>query len=66
MSTTNEKLEAYNEAVAICEKYINYKGDKRSVLYKRLQHSVIDCFMNRMSSFGRQLGLPTYTEKFFW
>ena len=65
MKATNEKLEAYNEAVTICERFINYKGDKRRLAYKNLERSVVELFVGRMNSFGKQLGLPTYTEKFF-
>ena len=65
METKEEKLKAYNEAKEICSKYLNYKGDKRTVIYKRLSHTVIDCYMGRMNSFGKLLGLPSYTEYFF-
>ena len=59
------KLEAYNEAKEICLKCFNYKGDKRTVVYKRLSHIVVDCYMWRMNSFGKELGLPNYNEYFF-
>lgn len=65
MATTSEKIEAYNEAKKICSQYKNYTGDKRSVAYKRLQHLVIDCFMNRMNNFAKQLNLPNYQETFY-
>lgn len=64
MTTQNDKLVAYNEAKAECEKYINYKGDKRSINYKVLSHRVIDCWMNRMNAMAKQLNLPTYLEAF--
>lgn len=59
------KLEAYNEAKNICERYINYTGDKRCFAYKVLQNSVVEAYMNRMNNVGKQLGLPTYLELFF-
>ena len=65
METKEEKLKAYNEAKEICSKCLNYKGDKRTVIYKRLSHTVVDCYMGRMNSFGKLLGLPSYTEYFF-
>ena len=65
METKEEKLKAYNEAKEICLKCFNYKGDKRTVIYKRLSHTVVDCYMGRMNSFGKLLGLPSYTEYFF-
>jgi len=65
MRELEEKLKAYNEAKEICSKCLNYKGDKRTVAYKRLCHLVVDCYMGRMNSFGKSLGLPNYTEYFF-
>ena len=65
MKATSEKIEAYNEAKMICSQYKNYAGDKRSFVYKRLEHSVIDCFMNRMNSLAKQIGLLTYQETFY-
>ena len=65
MKTLEEKMAEYNEAKTICEKYINYKGDKRSLLYKRLQRNVIECMAKRMTNYGKMLNLPTYTEYFF-
>lgn len=59
------KLEAYNEAKEICTRYINYSGDKRTLAYKRLQDSVVEAYLGRMNSLGKQLGLPGYTETFF-
>ena len=63
MKTT--AIEAYNEAKAICESMHNYKGDKRSIVYKSLNHSVVELYMARMNNFGKQLGLPTYMEYFY-
>ena len=65
MTTKEKQIEAYNEAKSICERYINYKGDKRSFVYRRLQNSVVDVFMHRMTNFGRILNLPTYLDFFF-
>lgn len=65
MTTLEQKPAAYNEAKQECEKYINYKGDKRSISYKVLSHRVVDCWMNRMNSLAKQLELPTYTETFY-
>ena len=65
MRELEEKLKAYNEAKEICSKCLNYKGDKRTVAYKRLCHLVVDCYVGRMNSFGKSLGLPNYTEYFF-
>ena len=64
MATQEAKLAAYNEAKTECEKYNNYKGDKRSIIYKSLSHMVIDCWMNRMNALAKQLNLPNYTETF--
>ena len=60
--TTKEKLEAYNEAKAICERYISYTGDKRRMSYKRLENTVFEIASKRVNNFGRQLGLPTFNE----
>lgn len=65
MQTTSQHLEAYNEAKQICEAYKNYKGDKRSISYKRLQNIVIDVYMHRMNNFGSKLNLPTFNEYFY-
>ena len=59
------KLEAYNEAKEECSKYVNYKGDKRSLTYKILSHRVIDLWMNRMNAMAKQLQMPTYLETFY-
>ena len=64
MEANDKKLQAYNEAKEICFAYKNYKGDKRSQQYKTLERCVVDLFMNRMTSFGKQLGLPTFNEAF--
>lgn len=58
-------LEAYNEAKSVCEKYINFKGDKRTTWYKVLSHWVVDCMMNRMNAMAKKLNLPTYLETFY-
>lgn len=60
-----KKLDAYNEAKKICDAYKNYKGDKRSTIYKKLGRAVVDVFMSRMNAFGKQLGLPGYTETYY-
>lgn len=64
MKTVDQKIEAYNEAKAECEKYKSYKGDKRSTTYKLLSHRVIDLWMSRMNNLSKQLGLPNYSETF--
>jgi hypothetical protein len=64
MTNQELQLEAYNEAKAYCEFYINYKGDKRRSIYIRLANGVI-VSSARMTNFGRKLGLPTYQEYFF-
>ena len=58
-------MNAYNEAKAICFKYINFKGDKRRMSYIVLQRAVIECYMGRMTNFGKQLNLPTYLDFFY-
>lgn len=65
MKTKEQKLAAYNEAKAECEKYIQYNGDKRSSTYKILAHRVCDLYMGRMNNFAKQLGLPNYLETFY-
>lgn len=59
-ATTEQLTAAYNEAKNICESYINYKGDKRTIYYKSLTHAVVDLYMDRMNNFGRKLGLPLF------
>ena len=65
MKTQEEKMEAYNEAKSICEKYHNFTGDKRSSLYKNIERNVMECYAKRMTNFGKMLNLPTYTECYF-
>ena len=65
MTTIEKKLEAYSEAREMCEMYKNYKGDKRSFIYRRLANNVVDVWMGRMNNFGKQLGLPTFQEYFY-
>jgi hypothetical protein len=65
MTTQDQKLEAYNEAKENCEIYKNFKGDKRSFVYRRLSKNVVDVWMGRMNNFGKQLGLPTFNEFFY-
>lgn len=65
MTTIEKKIEAYNEAKAICDSYINFKGDKRSSFYKRSQRAVMEVFAARMTNFGKILGMPTYTEQYY-
>lgn len=62
--THRQKIEAYNEAKSICSEYKNFTGDKRSFGFRRLESSVVDCFMNRMNNLAKQLNLPTYNEVF--
>lgn len=59
------KLEAYNEAKNICERHINYTGDKRTSLFKQLERSVTEAYIGRMNAMGKQLGLPGYIETFY-
>jgi hypothetical protein len=64
--TTQEKYqEAYNEAKGICRAYITFKGDKRSLGYRRLSSAVVEVYMGRMDNFGEKLGLPTFMEYFY-
>ena len=63
--SNNKILEAYNEAKDVCIAYKQYKGDKRSKVYKRLQHAVIIVYMPRLNNFSQKLGLPNYTELFY-
>lgn len=65
MSTTNEKMKAYLEAKQECTTYKNFKGDKRSATYKRIQNNVMILWMSRMNGFANQLGLPNYSETFY-
>ena len=65
MKTIESKMEAYNEAVAICDRHFNYTGDKRKLAYKRLDRAVVEVYLQRMNNFGKQLGLPTYQEKYY-
>lgn len=60
-----KKLDSYNEAKKICDAYHNYKGDKRSLVYKQLDRAVTDVFMQRMNVIGKQLGLPGYMETYY-
>ena len=57
-----EKLQNYNEAKEVCMLYIEYKGDRRSSLYKRLERAVFEIAACRVNNFGKQLGLPTFNE----
>lgn len=59
-ATYEQKLEAYNEAKSICEKCVNYKGDKRRMYFKTLQRGVVDIYIGRMNNFGKQLNLPLF------
>ena len=59
-ATYEQKLEAYNEAKSICEKCVNYKGDKRRISFKKLERVVIDIYIGRMNNFGKQLNLPLF------
>ena len=65
MTLQEKRLEAYNEAKLICVCYKTYRGDKRSIYYKELERSVIDVYMNRMTTFGAILGLPTFHAFFY-
>lgn len=65
MATVEQKLAAYNEAKENCEFCKNYKGDKRSFIYRRLINNVVEVWMGRMDNFGKQLGLPTYKQYFY-
>lgn len=60
--TVDQKIEAYNEAKAVCDRYINYTGDKRHLSYKRLENLVFEIAAKRVNNFGKQLGLPTFNE----
>ena len=63
--TTSEKIQEYNEAKSICIQYKEFRGDKRSLGYRRLSNLVVDVYMGRMTNFGKQLGLPTFSEYFY-
>lgn len=62
MNTQEYKLQEYNESKELCMLYIDYKGDKRSSYYKRLERAVFEVAARRVNNFGKQLGLPTFNE----
>lgn len=64
LERNTKRLEAYNEAKKVCSKYVNYKGDKRSSIYKNLS-AAVDSFAPRMNANGKMLGLPTFNEYFY-
>lgn len=65
MATVEQNITNYKEAKEECEKYINYKGDKRGVIYKRMSHDVVDLWIGRMNFLAKQLNLPNFLETFY-
>ena len=62
MTTQEKKLAAYNEAKEVCMSFINFKGDKRRMSYKRLERMVFEIAARRVNNFGKQLGLPSFND----
>jgi len=62
MTTQELQLEAYNESKEVCMAFINFKGDKRRMSYKRLERMVFEIAARRVNNFGGKLGLPSFNE----
>ena len=62
IKTKAEKIADYYEARKECEKYLSYKGDKRSTTYKILSHRLITLWKDRMNKLASELGLPNFND----
>lgn len=65
MKTYEEMLSAYKEAKAEIDRYMNYKGDKRSRNYRFMRQGVSEIWIPRLNNFAKKLNLPTYQKLYF-